>query len=279
MQGKRVLIVAENTTSRMVLGEYIQATGGNPVGITADTAALHNLHTAIADRQPFQAVVIDRRVTGPKESDLAAVLAADPDLRTIPIILFVSPTDKGSAVTTANEGYLRALVKPIQPTVLVDSLSTMLSGKPALAATVQKPQTAAANFTDRDVRILVAEDNIVNQKVILGLLKKLGLKADTVANGQETIDALGQIPYDIVLMDCQMPIMDGYEATKLIRTMTSPVLDHAIPIIALTANAMKGDREKCLLAGMDDYLAKPIKPKGLVAALEKWMPVKISSPA
>lgn len=131
----------------------------------------------------------------------------------------------------------------------------------------------ANNFADYTVKILIAEDNIVNQKVALGLLKKLGLKGDTVINGQEAIDVLAQTPYDLVLMDCQMPVMDGYEATRQIRDPNSAVINHGIPIIALTANAMQGDREKCLLAGMDDYLAKPITPKALAETLGKWMPV------
>jgi CheY-like chemotaxis protein len=126
----------------------------------------------------------------------------------------------------------------------------------------------------RKLRILVVEDNIVNQKVAKGLLKKLHLAADTVANGQEAVTALGERDYDLVLMDCQMPVMDGYEATRCIRDTRTPVRDHAVPIIALTANAMPGDQEKCMLAGMDDYLAKPVKPRALAAMLQKWLPVK-----
>jgi signal transduction histidine kinase/ActR/RegA family two-component response regulator len=121
-------------------------------------------------------------------------------------------------------------------------------------------------------RILIAEDNIVNQKVALSILKKLGYQADAVANGQEVLAALRSIAYDLVLMDCQMPEMDGYEAAALIRESQSGLCNPQIPIIALTASAMKGDRDKCLLMGMSDYIAKPVKSTTMAAALEKWLP-------
>ena len=122
------------------------------------------------------------------------------------------------------------------------------------------------------IRILLAEDHIVNQKVALGILKKLGLSADAVANGLEAVNALESIPYNLVLMDCQMPKMDGYEATAKIRNQQSRVFDHDIPVIAMTANAMAGDRKKCIKAGMNDYLSKPVKPHALAEMLKKWLP-------
>jgi CheY-like chemotaxis protein/HPt (histidine-containing phosphotransfer) domain-containing protein len=122
------------------------------------------------------------------------------------------------------------------------------------------------------VRILLAEDNITNQEVAVGILKKLGLRADAVANGAEAVKALETIPYDLVLMDVQMPEMDGLEATRQIRNPQSAVRNHQIPVIAMTAHAMQGDREKCLEAGMNDYVSKPISSQALVEALEKWLP-------
>ncbi|MBI4763224.1 MAG: response regulator [Deltaproteobacteria bacterium] len=122
------------------------------------------------------------------------------------------------------------------------------------------------------VRVLLAEDNITNQQVALGILKKLGLRAEAVANGAEAVKALETIPYDLVLMDVQMPEMDGLEATREIRNPQSAVLNHQIPIIAMTAHAMQGDREKCLQAGMNDYIAKPVSPQALADVLDKWLP-------
>ena len=124
----------------------------------------------------------------------------------------------------------------------------------------------------RPWRVLIADDNITNQQVALHILAKLGYRADAVANGREAVDSLRNIPYDLVLMDCQMPEMDGYDASALIRDPRSGVCNSKVPIVALTAHAMKGDREKCLEAGMDDYLPKPIHPKNLAAVLEKWLP-------
>ena len=133
------------------------------------------------------------------------------------------------------------------------------------------------NATNREmrqspVRILLVEDNIINQQVAVGILRKLGLNADAVANGAEAIAALKMIPYDLVLMDCMMPEMDGYEATRLIRDPGFAILNHEMPIIAMTANAMQGDREKCLAAGMNDYVSKPVDANALAEALSKWLP-------
>jgi CheY-like chemotaxis protein len=121
-----------------------------------------------------------------------------------------------------------------------------------------------------NLRVLIAEDNPTNQKVALGILRRLGCRADCVANGKEAIRALETVPYDFVLMDCQMPEMDGYEATRQIRSPESAVLDHSIPIIAMTANALAGDRKKCIDAGMNDYISKPVRPGDLGALIRKW---------
>jgi CheY-like chemotaxis protein/HPt (histidine-containing phosphotransfer) domain-containing protein len=129
-------------------------------------------------------------------------------------------------------------------------------------------------FAGREACILLVEDNITNQQVALGILKKLGLRAEALANGAEALKALETIPYDLVLMDVQMPVMDGLEATRQIRDPQSPVSNHQIPIIAMTAHAMQGDRDKCLEVGMDDYVSKPVSPQALAEVLEKWLPRK-----
>ena len=129
----------------------------------------------------------------------------------------------------------------------------------------------ALTINNRNARILLAEDNIINQKVAQNILKKLGYTADVVADGGEAVQALEMIDYDLVLMDCMMPEMNGFEATAMIRNTASKVLNHNIPIIAMTANAMKGDHEKCIEAGMDDYMSKPVKKTELSVMLAKWL--------
>jgi two-component system sensor histidine kinase/response regulator len=123
--------------------------------------------------------------------------------------------------------------------------------------------------------ILIAEDNLINQKVIERMVQKLGYRADLVANGREALDALSQRSYGLVFMDCQMPEMDGFEACREIRSRD--LGNTRIPIVAITANAMKGDRERCMAAGMDDYVSKPFKQDDLRAAIEKWIPVAVSA--
>jgi CheY-like chemotaxis protein len=165
------------------------------------------------------------------------------------------------------------LTKPIKQLPLLECLK-IATGKHKGAEEETSRQIVTQYSVPEDqkqrARILLAEDNIINQKVALRILeKKLGYHADVVTNGKEAIDLLEKFDYDLLLMDCQMPEMDGYEATRNIRDENSPVRNHGIPIIAMTANAMKGDREKCLEAGMDDYISKPINIKRLAEVVDK----------
>jgi CheY-like chemotaxis protein/HPt (histidine-containing phosphotransfer) domain-containing protein len=175
-------------------------------------------------------------------------------------------------------GFAAYATKPIRHLELKAVLSLALAERdlaeltPRPIATRHTVRETLNLFAGRKARILLAEDNITNQQVALGILKKLGLRADAVANGAEALKSLETIPYDLVLMDVQMPVMDGLEATQRIRDPRSAVPSHGIPIIAMTAHAMQGDREKCLEAGMDDYLPKPVTPQALVEVLEKWLP-------
>jgi CheY-like chemotaxis protein len=175
------------------------------------------------------------------------------------------------------------LVKPVKQSRLFDCLVTVLGRAAAEHVFTKQPKDTFPEKpvpelgAARQARILLAEDNIVNQKVALAQLKGLGFTADAVANGHEALAALKQVPYDIIFMDCQMPEMDGYEASRLIRIAenTSTVSWKApVPIVAMTAHAMTGDREKCLAVGMDDYLSKPVRKADLQSALIKWLTPK-----
>jgi CheY-like chemotaxis protein/HPt (histidine-containing phosphotransfer) domain-containing protein len=184
---------------------------------------------------------------------------------------------RGVARESGEVGFAAYLVKPVRQSDLFDCLANVLAGSAADAAPAPGSQAAtrreAIEANRRaTTRILLAEDNITNQQVALGILKKLGMRADAVADGAEAIRSLETIPYDLVLMDMQMPEMDGMEATRRIRDPQSGVMDHEIPIIAMTANALQGDRERCLEAGMNGYVAKPVSPAALAEALERWLP-------
>jgi CheY-like chemotaxis protein/HPt (histidine-containing phosphotransfer) domain-containing protein len=170
-------------------------------------------------------------------------------------------------------GFAAYLIKPVRQADLFEVLSVVLAGESVpRAAQPLVTRHSIRELRRGAVRILLAEDNVTNQEVALGILKKLGLRADAVANGAEAVKSLETLPYDLVLMDVQMPVMDGLSATRIIRDPQSAVRNHHIPVIAMTAYAMKGDREKCLEAGMNDYVSKPVEPQALADMLEKWLP-------
>ena len=209
----------------------------------------------------------------------------------IPLIAMTSISHLSTPDHYAQLGFSAVLTKPILPANLQNALRLAIQKKAPVYSTepttrqyfletISHANLSMANALEQPVniipaRILLVEDNLINQEVALGILEGIGYRADVVANGQEAIDALmnagNETPYDLILMDCQMPIMDGYEATRRIRHGDESIHDHKIPIIAMTANAMHGDREKCLNVGMNDYLAKPIDIKILQEKLEKWL--------
>jgi CheY-like chemotaxis protein len=213
---------------------------------------------------------------------LARAIKADPAIAGTRLIAL---TPLGHAATESEmqaAGIDASLVKPVKQSRLLDCLVAVIgraeagelgASKPGDVPLPPLPACLPAGF--EGVRVLLAEDNAVNQKVALALLKKLGCSADAVADGVEVLDALQRVPYALVLMDCQMPEMDGFEATRLIRKReldTGRVCPWKSPvrIIALTASSFQGDREKCLAAGMNDYVSKPVRLAELQAALERW---------
>ncbi|MEJ2104950.1 MAG: response regulator, partial [Ignavibacteriaceae bacterium] len=205
---------------------------------------------------------------------LGQKIKQDPDLKNTKLVLLTSMGKRGDAKRIEEIGFAAYLTKPVKQSQLYDCLTTVFSRKIEelnnQTATIVTRHSIAED-KKRKHRILLAEDNIINQQVAMNILRKFGYNADVVNNGKEALRALEIMPYDLVLMDCQMPEMDGYKATGEIRNLTSKVLDHKIPVIAMTAHAMKGDREKCMEAGMDDYICKPINPQELLDIIEKWI--------
>ena len=217
-------------------------------------------------KTPFQIAVIDMQMPFMDGETLGRAMKADSRLASMKLVLLTSLGTRGDAKHFAEVGFDAYLTKPVRHLELKGVLSAVWGKEgeklPAMRtiATRHTVRETQGLFADRKARILVAEDNFTNQQVALGILKKMGLRADAVGNGSEALKALETIPYDLVLMDVQMPEMDGMDATRRIRDPGSTVLDHHIPIVAMTAHAMTGDREKCLETGMDGYVAKPISP-------------------
>jgi CheY-like chemotaxis protein len=232
--------------------------------------ALEMLRSAAAAGAAYDLAVLDSMLPDVDGFDLARTIKSDPSLAGIHLVMLTSFGERGHAAAARETCVAAYLTKPVRQSQLFDCLANVLSA----AAVTQPDVRLLTKHTLKEARmnpnklILLAEDNIVNQKVAIRQLQKLGYRADAVANGREAIEALSRIPYDLVLMDCQMPEMDGYEATAEIRRLEAG--KRHIPIVAMTAHALEGEREKCLAAGMDDYFSKPVKAHELAKMLERW---------
>ncbi|MDD2850706.1 MAG: response regulator [Desulfuromonadaceae bacterium] len=274
ISGTRILVVDDNATNRKLLTTLLNS-WGCPNEIAGDgETALTCMYKANEEGEPFRIALIDQQMPGIDGQQLGQRIKADPDLKSTIMVMITSMGQRGDAANLQRIGFDGYLTKPVRMSQLFECLSIVLG-----RSVLQKSDTSGivtrhtvAEAGKRSSRILLAEDNAINQKVAQSILNKLGYKADIVSNGQEAVRALELIHYDLVLMDCLMPYMDGYEATVMIREPLSKVINHAVPIIAMTGNAMKGDREKCLKTGMDDYLAKPVRKEELAGMLQKWLP-------
>jgi signal transduction histidine kinase/CheY-like chemotaxis protein len=271
---KHILIVDDNATNRFVLKEQLKLWGCRYKEASSGEQALETLRLARAERDPCEIAIIDMQMPGMDGETLGQKIKQDPDLKNTILVLLTSLGKWSDARRIERTGFAAYLTKPVKQSQLYDCLA-MVTGASAELPKDQPATTvtryAVADDKRHQLRILLVEDNMTNQKVALNILKRFGYNTDAVANGKEAIKALEMIPYDIVLMDCQMPEMDGYEATGEIRNPASKVLDHEVPVIAMTAHAIKGDRERCLEAGMDDYLCKPVNPRELCDMIEKWI--------
>jgi len=213
--------------------------------------------------------ILDKLMPEMDGETLGRAIHADPDLAATRLILITASPLPGDARRAQSEGFAAYLTKPVREQQLLNTLAAVLSPKPAGgAAPILTANNTPLNVAQRTARILITEDNRVNQVVAQGLLKTLGITQVDIANdGREALAALDSNAYDLVLMDCQMPVMNGFEATAALRARGDRV-----PVVAMTANAMQGDREACIAAGMDDYIAKPFSRDALEAVLARWLP-------
>jgi Amt family ammonium transporter len=274
ISGKRILIVDDNATNRFVLQRQLTFWGYRIESASSGVQALEQLHGALDENDPFDMAILDMRMPEMDGETLGGEIKNDRRFKNIRLVMMTSVGQRGDATRLVQVGFSAILIKPVKMSKLHDCLS-ILSGTIHQRSTpsgleVAKAKHGFAEKQRHDASILIVEDNFLNQKVATNFLGILGYDFDVVSNGQQAVTALSRKPYSMVLMDCQLPEMDGFEATGEIRNPASRVLNHQIPIIAMTANAMRGDREACIQAGMDDYLAKPFQPQELKDILEKW---------
>jgi PAS domain S-box-containing protein len=285
LRGIKILIVDDNATNREILSTRLTSWGMRTAESHDGPEALQMLHRSLDEGDPFQIAIIDMQMPGMNGKDLGRAIKSDPQLQNTRLVMLTSLGARGDARRFQEIGFTAYLNKPAKHQELWNVLSASLETEsPAKAVTGTEiseerqkiitrhsARESLPPFAGRNMRVLLAEDNITNQQVALEMMKKLGINADCVANGAEAVKALESIPYDLVLMDVQMPEMDGVTATRIIRDPRSAVACHEIPIIAMTAHAMRGDRERFLASGMNDYVPKPLALRTLRAALEKWL--------
>ncbi len=270
LRGLRVLCVDDYATTHTLIEALLSAWGTQVDYAEDGPSALTQLQVAHGEGRGYDVAILDMQMPEMDGLTLARTIKADPTLTSVRLMLLTSVGFRGHGTEAPHAGIAAYLTKPVRQSHLYDGIMTAMGTAPATTPT---PLITRHRLTEAaaQARILLAEDNIVSQQVAAGMLHALGCRVDVVTNGHEVLDALAQRTYDVICMDCHMPRMDGYTATAAIRTHEAET-DRHIPIIALTANAMQGDREKCLEAGMDDYLTKPVDPQLLAEMLTKWLP-------
>ena len=268
--GLRLLGVDDNATSRTLLTSLLGARGAHIDCVSTGPAALARLQAASRGPRPYDVVLLDSQMPGMDGVAVAQAIKADPALASVPLVLL---TPFGRPVPRAEaqyRGFTAFLTKPVRQSQLYECIAAMQ--KPPARTIAVWPVSSHDIPPPRlhiGAKVLVVEDNIVNRKLLVRLLERHGCQVDVAVNGREAFDASARVAYDCLFMDCQMPEMDGYAATAAIRQREKQTGDH-VPIIAITANAMLEDRERCLAAGMDDYVARPVKIDVIVTMLEKW---------
>ena len=272
LRGVRILIVDGDLENRRLLAGDLQNLGAVIEEADCQAAALEKLAQAVESQNPFRAALIDMYLPDGDGEQLGRAIRKNRDHRETRLLVMTSLGYRGDARRLSKIGFDGYLRWPVAKSDLLEGVVAILSARKSKNLVPLVTRHTVREMRRGSLSILLVEDNSINQQVACGMLKNLGLRADTAENGREALEALQKAPYDLILMDCLMPEMDGYETTRIIRAGEYKEIDPRIPIIAMTANAMKGDRDKCIGAGMNDYVAKPIRPKHLAAAIEKWAP-------
>jgi CheY-like chemotaxis protein len=278
LRGHSVLVFGSNATVRRVLSRMLAFWKCEFEEASDWEAALESLRRGAGAR--FDAVLVDIRGTEGEAADIADRFRGS-QWDGIPRIALTPLASRNADDYWRSLGFASRVAKPLKQAELATCLAHVLgSAERPVPVAWKRPEASPLQRARRaGYRILVVEDNPVNQLVALGILEKLGYQAEVAADGRLALQALAEADYDLVLMDCQMPNLDGYEATRLIRRPDSQVRDHQVPVIAMTAHAMSGDGAKCLASGMNDYLAKPFKQAALIGLVEKWLAVRPAAAA
>jgi two-component system, sensor histidine kinase and response regulator len=283
LSGCRTLIVDDHTMSRKTLEYQLRAKGLAYESAEGGAHALDLLRSAAARGEPFDLAILDLQMPSMDGLELARRIKTESPISSTRLILLTSLGRRGDAKAAQDAGIAAYLTKPIRQSQLYSCLSLVLANSsPAVSGPAQPPAPLITRHSLSEAQaqsrghILVAEDNPINQKVAVKMLEKLGYRVDIAGNGREAVEALERIAYAMVLMDCQMPVMDGFQATTVIRRREGS--GRRTPIIAMTANAMQEDRQRCLEAGMDDFISKPVASKALAETLNRWMPCNTSPP-
>ncbi len=271
--GRQIFIVDDCKTNIRLLEILLHDKKAKTWNATVAEHALAQLKTLVNQGETIDAIILDMQMPHMSGEALAVEIKADESLAKVPIILLTSMAMRGDAQRLSEAGFDAYLNKPIKDNLLFACLETLWSG-PIVDSQGNPTLITKYSLIEQSchAHILLVEDNITNQKLAATLLHKLGHQVSIAHHGREALELLTQQPFDLVLMDCRMPIMGGYEATEAIRNQLFPVLNPDIPIIAMTANAMEGDREEALQAGMNDYITKPISAQSLADIISRWLP-------
>ena len=270
LHGQKILVVDDNATNRQLLDQLLTHWQVKHKLADSGEAALEAMKVAVEMGQPYSIAILDMQMPGMDGMELASRIKKDHHLANTHLVLLTSQGQRGDAKKVESAGFTGYLGKPVEQSRLYNLLSQLVS-------TREQDSSIITRYTSREsaqfnALILVVDDNEINRIVAEGILLKFGLSIDLACNGEEALQAMKHISYDLVFMDCQMPVMDGYEASRQIRDLQITVNNPQIPIVAMTANVMKGDREKCLAAGMDDYIGKPVDIHKLLQILKHWLP-------
>ena len=269
LQEMRVLVVDDNATNRRILEDVLSNWKMNATCVDCGKAALDAMKAACESGESYSLVLLDAQMPEMDGFDVAESIKKDPALSGVTIMMLTSAGEYGDIAYCKDLGIAAYLIKPIKQSDLLDGIMCILGKAKPSKSSVEGPKCNCIK-SDRSLKILVAEDNAVNQKLAVTILKKYGHLVTVVSNGKDAVDILNEQKFDLVLMDIQMPEMDGFEATAAIREKEKSTSEH-IPIIAMTAHAMKGDKELCLESGMDGYVCKPIQPQNLFEAIAQLM--------